>query len=95
MGIKVTFLREPDQAAGRGPAPAAQPVTLVPKASIATDAGGSFVFIVRGDAVERRAVKTAGADGDRVEVIAGLQPGDRVVLTPPKELTNGAKVAVK
>jgi len=30
-----------------------------------------------------------------VEVIAGLQPGDRVVLDPPPELKDGAKVMVK
>ena len=94
MGIKVTFLREADQPKGEA-TPAAQPMTLVPKASIATDNGGSFVFIVRGETVERRAVRAGGADGDRVEVLAGLQPGDRVVITPPKELKGGAKVVVK
>ena len=37
------------------------------------------MFVVRGDVVERRAVKIGGTDGDRVEVRAGLQRGDRVV----------------
>jgi HlyD family secretion protein len=91
MGIKVTFLREADQAS----TPAAQPVTLVPTAAVATDNAGAHVFIVRTDTVERRAVKTGGADGDRVEVLAGLQPGDRVVVTPPKDLKDGGKVIVK
>jgi HlyD family secretion protein len=91
MGIKVTFLREADQAS----TPAAQPVTLVPTAAVATDNAGAHVFIVRTDTVERRAVKTGGADGDRVEVLAVLQPGDRVVVTPPKDLKDGGKVIVK
>ena len=91
MGVKVTFLREADQTS----TPAAQPMTLVPKAAIATDDAGSHVFIVRTGTVERRAVKTGGTDGDRVEVLAGLQPGERVVVTPPKELKDGAKVVVK
>jgi len=91
MGIKVTFLREADEAA----APAAQPTTLVPKASVQTENGGSFVFVVRGDAVERQAVKTGGNDGDRVEIMAGLHSGERIVVTPPKELKDGAKVVVK
>jgi hypothetical protein len=30
-----------------------------------------------------------------VEVVAGLQPGDRVVLTPPADLNEGAMVVVK
>jgi hypothetical protein len=33
-----------------------------------------------------------GADGDRVEVIAGLTAGERVVVSPPPELASGAKV---
>jgi len=96
MGVKVTFLREEDEAAA--PAGAAQPTTLVSKAAMIngqTDNGNSFVFVVVGEAVERRAVKVGGADGDRVEVIAGLRPGERVVVSPPSNLIDGAKVVVK
>ncbi|HEV3217081.1 MAG TPA: efflux RND transporter periplasmic adaptor subunit [Vicinamibacterales bacterium] len=91
MGVKVTFLRDPDQEA----APAAQPTTLAPKAAVAADNGNNFVFVVSGDSVERRAVKVGGSDGDRVEVLAGLRPGDRVVVSPPPDLKDGAKVMVK
>jgi RND family efflux transporter MFP subunit len=93
MGIKVTFLREAD--AKPKAAATARPMALVPKAAIVTEAGASFVFVVRGEAVERRAVQTAGADGDRLEVSAGLSAGDRVVLTPPPALKDGAKIVVK
>jgi RND family efflux transporter MFP subunit len=91
MGVKVTFLREADQS----PALAAQPAILAPKAALVTENGNNFVFVVNGDAVERRAVKLGGTDGDRVEVIAGLHAGDRVVVTPPPGLQDGAKVMVK
>jgi RND family efflux transporter MFP subunit len=91
MGVKVTFLRDPDQEA----APAAQPTALVPKAAVAADNGNNFVFLVSGDSVERRAVKVGGSDGDRVEVLAGLRSGDRVVVSPPPDLRDGAKVMVK
>ena len=93
MGVKVTFLREAGAAAA--PAGAAQPTTLVPKAAVQTDNGNSFILVVAGDAVERLAVKIGGADGDRVEVIAGLHMGERVVVSPPQNLPDGAKVAVK
>jgi HlyD family secretion protein len=91
MGVKVTFLRDADQEA----VPAAQPATLVPKVSVVGDNGNNFVFLVSGESVERRAVKLGGADGDRVEVIAGLRSGDRVVVAPPQDLKDGAKVTVK
>jgi RND family efflux transporter MFP subunit len=94
MGIKVTFLRSDKDATT--PAANAAPVTLAPKAAIRADGDTNVVFVVRADGVaERRAVRVAGSDGDRVEILAGLHAGDRVVLTPPQTLKDGDKVLVK
>jgi HlyD family secretion protein len=90
MGVKVTFLRESDSAA-----PVAQAVTLVPQGAVKTDSGQTFVFLVNGQTVERRAVKIGGTDGDRVEVLAGLKGGDRVVVAAPPELAPGKEIVVK
>ena len=49
----------------------------------------------RQDAVERRAIQTGGTDGDRLEVVAGLSAGDRVVVSPPESLGDGVRIAVK
>lgn len=91
MGIKVTFLREP----GSQDTATVQPTTLTPKASVVSENGQSFVFLVGGETVEKRAVRVGGTDGDRLEVLAGLHAGDRVVVAPPKDLKDGAKVIVK
>jgi RND family efflux transporter MFP subunit len=91
MGIKVTFLREADAAA----APAAQAMTLVPKGAVRNENGASYVFVVRDQTVERRAVQTGGTDGDRLEVTAGLKGGDRVVVSPPAGLVEGAEIVIK
>jgi len=93
MGVKVTFLRESDSAAGS--AVSAQAVTLVPQGAVKSDSGTTFVFLVNGQTVERRAVKVGGTDGDRVEVLAGLKGGDRVVVAPPPELAAGKEIVVK
>jgi hypothetical protein len=101
MGVKVTFLRP--SAASAGPAsgsaeeglPPAQPVTLVPKGAIRTEGNQSYAFVIAGDTVERRAVRLGGNDGDRLEVLAGLRAGDRVVVSPPADLSSGAKVVIK
>jgi multidrug efflux pump subunit AcrA (membrane-fusion protein) len=53
------------------------------------------VFVVGGETVEKRPVRVGGTDGDRLEVLAGLRPAERVVVAPPKELKDGAKVIVK
>jgi RND family efflux transporter MFP subunit len=91
MGVKVRFLRE-EGAASAGPS---QPVMLVPKAAVRTAGAESVVFVVRGAVVEERAVRVGGADGDRVEVLSGLQSGDRVVAPIPEGLADGAAVDVK
>jgi RND family efflux transporter MFP subunit len=91
MGVKVTFLRHADDAAS--PA-AATAVSLVPKSAVVAEGDRSYVFVVRQDTVERRAIQTGGADGDRLEVVAGLAAGDRVVVAPPPGLADGTKIAV-
>lgn len=91
LGVKVTFLREAAAAA----APDARPVVLVPKAAIVTGGSQSYAFVVdAGGVVDRRAVSTGGTDGDRLEVRAGLNAGERVVVSPPATLAAGAKVVV-
>ncbi len=91
MGVKVTFLREAEAT----DTPVAQSVTLVPQAAVRTEDGASFVFLVRQNAVERRAIKTGGTDGDRLEVVAGLKGGDQVVVSPPPELVDGMLITIK
>src|SRR5262245_29296669 len=96
MGVKVTFLRDADgEARSNGPQGAAQPVTLVPKSAIRTENDVAYAFVVDDGLVDRRAVKTGGVDGDRLEVLAGLRAGERVVVSPPPALTSGAKVSEK
>ena len=91
MGVKVTFLREADARDEQ----VVQSVTLVPQTAVQKDGESSFVFVVRQDTVERRAIKTAGTDGDRLEVVAGLKGGDQVVISPPPELAEGMLIREK
>ncbi|HXG87334.1 MAG TPA: efflux RND transporter periplasmic adaptor subunit [Vicinamibacterales bacterium] len=91
MGVKVTFLRD----ANESDAAAARPVALIPKAAVRTENNQNYVFLIRQDLVERRAIQTGGADGERLEVIAGLASGDRVVISPPATLVEGTRVTVK
>jgi len=101
MGIKVTFLKPRDGSPGSrtdaagADAPVTRPVALVPKLAVKTDGDQSYVFVVTQDTVERRAVKIGGTDADRLEVVAGLNAGERVVLSPPPALAAGQKIAIK
>jgi HlyD family secretion protein len=91
MGVKVTFLREVSD----GPTASSQPVTLVPKAAVREENGTQYVFVVRQETVERRAVQVGGSDGDRLEIRAGLRGGDRVVISPPPDLAEGRAIVVQ
>jgi HlyD family secretion protein len=92
MGVKVTFLR--DEPPAGTPAPAA-PRVLVPKAAVRTADGRKVVFVLRGDRVERRAVSVGLEQGDQVEVLSGVNSGDRVVVDGPATLKDGDKVKVQ
>jgi RND family efflux transporter MFP subunit len=91
MGVKVTFLREADEQS----APTTQPTALVPKSAVRQDDGQPIVFVLTGETVERRAVRVGGTDGDRIEIVAGLRAGERVVVAPPQALNAGMLVTVK
>jgi HlyD family secretion protein len=89
MGVKVSFLNErPVETADAPP----RPRLLVPKSAVRTDAGTSVVFVVREDRVERRAVKVGLADGERIEIVSGLNGGERVVVEGPEGLADGSRV---
>jgi HlyD family secretion protein len=93
MGVKVTFLRDPKDS--DTPAVNTRPALLVPKAAVVSANGVESVFVVSGERVEKKTVKSGGTDADRIEVIGDIRAGDRVVLTPPPGLVSGALVVVK
>ncbi|MGE3510642.1 MAG: efflux RND transporter periplasmic adaptor subunit [Vicinamibacterales bacterium] len=88
MGVKVTFLKAAASEADAN----ARPVLLVPKSVIRTENGTSYAFVVVNDRIDRRAVKVGGVDGDRLEVLAGLSSGERVIVSPGAELRSGTQV---
>ncbi|MGE3958518.1 MAG: efflux RND transporter periplasmic adaptor subunit [Vicinamibacterales bacterium] len=91
MGVKVTFMKQAaPQAAGDD-----RPMMLVPKAAVKAENNQTYAYVVNGGVVDRRAIRTGGTDGDRVEVIAGLTSGERVIVSPPAGLASGASVVTK
>ncbi|MDP9120736.1 MAG: efflux RND transporter periplasmic adaptor subunit, partial [Acidobacteriota bacterium] len=56
--------------------------------------GQQVVYVLRGDRVERRAVRVAPAPGEEAVVLAGLAAGEQVVIDGPQDLADGQKVTV-
>jgi multidrug efflux pump subunit AcrA (membrane-fusion protein) len=93
MSVKVTFLEneaKPGTKQGKSPA-----VALVPQKAIRQDNASKFVFVLKGDAVERRAVTTGENRGSDVEILAGIQPNALVVVNSPDTLRDGQSVQVQ
>jgi membrane fusion protein (multidrug efflux system) len=90
MGVKVSFLNDRAAPAAADAPPRAR--LLVPKNAVRTQHGASVLFVVQGDRVERRAVKLGAEDRGQIEVVSGINAGERVVVEGPPTLEDGARV---
>jgi multidrug efflux system membrane fusion protein len=71
-------------------------VTTISTAGVQRGVPGTFVYLIDPDsAVSVRPVQLGVTDGDRVEVLSGLTPGDRIVIDGADKLRDGAKVVVR
>ncbi|HEY2496156.1 MAG TPA: efflux RND transporter periplasmic adaptor subunit [Candidatus Angelobacter sp.] len=92
MGVKVAFLGAvPPQGKNSG----AEARALVPKSAVHNDGGKQIVFLVRDQKLERRAVSLGAERGGDVEIMAGLAPGDKLVVGGADKLHEGQAVEVK
>jgi hypothetical protein len=89
MGIKVRFLD--DQPA---PAAAAQqgPRVRIPAVAVTRADGEAFVWVVRDNRVERRAVSVGAESEGQVEILAGVASGDELVSPVVPGLEDGGKI---
>jgi RND family efflux transporter MFP subunit len=95
MGVKVTFLEDEQPKAADKSAAAVPVMALVPQVAIHHDNSSKFVFVVKGDILERRAVSLGSVRGTDVEILAGLQPDVVVVVKGPESLRDGQSVQIK
>jgi len=95
MGVRVAFLN-PQAPAQAGAEPPRAGV-LVPAAAVRpdgsqADSAQALVFVYAEGKVERRRVTLGQSLGDERQVLNGLRAGERVVLSPPEALRDGATV---
>lgn len=70
-------------------------VLVAPQAAIQTGAPGAFVYLAKSDGtVAVQVVRTGAAEDGRVEITAGLKPGDRIATDGLDRLREGAKITV-
>jgi RND family efflux transporter MFP subunit len=91
MGVKVAFLDDAPSVKGK----ASDVKALIPKNAVHDDAGKSIVFVVKEQKLERRAVSLGAERGSDVEIMAGISPGDLLVVRGGEGLREGQTVEVK
>jgi RND family efflux transporter MFP subunit len=89
IGVRVGFL-------GADPAKDGKPVggVLVPADAVRGEGAAAAVFVYADGKVERRAVTLGPNAGGTRHVLTGVRDGERVVVSPPASLKDGAKVTV-
>jgi multidrug efflux system membrane fusion protein len=71
-------------------------VTTMSTAGIQRGVPGTFVYLVNADStVSVRPVKLGVTEGERVEVLSGIVPGDRIVIDGADKLRDGAKINLR
>jgi RND family efflux transporter MFP subunit len=68
------------------------PVVLIPSQAVIFNKDGLSAAVVSNGKVELRKLELEADNGANVEVRTGLRPGDRVILSPPTNVTDGMRV---
>jgi RND family efflux transporter MFP subunit len=94
MGVKVAFL-EDEKPTTKGNDKGAKPVAFVPKSAVRHEGNSSYVLVVRDGKLERRGVSVGLDRGTDVAVMAGVTPGDSLVVKGPEGLRDGDRVEIR
>src|SRR5262249_6579076 len=96
MGVKVSFYGEEEEKKNtakkkdEGP----KPVAIVAKSAIRSSGDSASVLLLKNGKVERRGVKVGNDRGSDVEIMAGVNSGDSLVVRGPENLQDGETVRV-
>jgi len=90
MGVKVAFRETVEEEPTATPAQ-----SMVPQIAVRNDGGQTVVLVVEDEIVDRRAVSVGRSIGTDIEIMAGVAPGDRVVVSESEGLSDRQKDMVK
>lgn len=67
---------------------------LVPREAVIRELQDAYVFVARGDTVDKRPVSLGLEEGGRIEAISGLSPGEQVIVAGQGGLRQGSAIKV-
>ncbi|PIE55258.1 MAG: hypothetical protein CSA35_02155 [Dethiosulfovibrio peptidovorans] len=68
---------------------------MIPTASVRREEGADFVMVARDGKANRRSVQLGATVGDRVQILEGLAPGETLIVSGGRTLTDGEAVDIK
>jgi RND family efflux transporter MFP subunit len=88
MSAKVAFLSRPTKPEEQ------KPLTALNPAALLTRNGKKAVFLIKGDQAVETPVTPGEQIGDMIEILSGVNAGDKIVLKPLNKIKNGSKIKV-
>jgi RND family efflux transporter MFP subunit len=68
---------------------------VIPSSAVLAEANNNYVFVEETGIAKRKEVKLGMQENGQVQIVEGLNIGDRLVVTGQQRLTDGAKVVVQ
>ncbi len=75
--------------------PRPHPVVIIPSEAVIFSRNGLQAAVVEDGRLRLRTLDIAADDGAQTEVRGGLKPGDRVIVSPPVDATDGVAVVAE
>jgi HlyD family secretion protein len=69
-------------------------VLTVQRGSFVDESGGSYAYVVRDGIAVKTPIRVGASSIDKVEILDGLKPGDRIVISGTDTFKGAAKVAI-
>lgn len=67
---------------------------VIPEQALITEGNENYVYVARDSVAERRRVNVGNRIGDDVEVLAGVEPGEAVIIAGQHGLQDGAAIRI-
>jgi RND family efflux transporter MFP subunit len=91
MGVRVAFLGEAPAAGAR----TAVAGVALPPGAVQSSGETGVIYVLHDSTVERRAVRLGASNGERVVILAGVTPGERVAVGDLSKLKDGAEIHIE
>jgi HlyD family secretion protein len=69
-------------------------VLLLPRGSFVENEGGRAAYVMAGNVATRRPIQIGATSVSAVEILSGLQPGDKVVIAGTDSFDNAERVSI-